>query len=1394
VRYKLSRNCLKTIRDAALAAAVCLLPCSMQAAPEVRALWVDAWHNGFLNTSQVSTVVNYCRTYNFNAVVVQMRRRGDAWYMPQAPNQEPRTTAISASYDALQDMINQCHTGTPRIQVHVWAPTFLIHSTQNTAPSQASHVYNLHPEYLMKNSSGATWIGEGYFIDPGHPGTGQWNYNMVMDVVSRYDVDGFHWDYVRYPQQDSGYNDTAIARYNAEFGLTGTPSSTDSQFTTWRQRQVTDFLRWTTSEILAIKPNIAISCSVFASRYDAYTYRFQDWAAWNNEGIIDLCFPMNYSTSNSTFNSRADDAAANQGIRWVIMGPGAYMNTKENTLTQLNYSRALGLKGSCLYSYAIPNSGTVDQAGTFTYIRDNYQSTYEAPPALPWKSAPTKGIIKGTVTVEGTGAAVYNAVVTLQSSPQRTQKTESHGKYAFFEVAPGTYGISATANGLGTATGSVTVTAGTVVNCNLVLPATDGTPPTISNVSSGNVTDSSARITWSTNEAASSVVEFGPTVSYGFTASDSSLVISHVMDLSGLTPSTPYHFRVKSSDAGGNQAVSGDYTFTTNDSGVVSDIIIDNPAATFTGSWSTGTSATDKYGADYKYKSQNAGAYYAQFTPNILTPGTYNVYEWHSQGGNRTAGSQHVVKYSGGQQTVSVNQQTGGGTWNLLGTYSFTIGTTGYVRITDGYVDGLLTMADAIKFEYVPPPGPATPSGLAATAVGSTQINLTWADNSSDELAFILARGTTSGGPYSTVATLGAGTTSYSDTGLAPDTTYYYVVRATNTIGSSSNSNQASAKTLVAAPAAPGGLTATAVSPTQINLSWADNSSNEINFVVGRAGLSGGPYTDIATLPAGTTSYSDTGLAASTPYHYVIRATNAGGASGNSNEAGTMTLPLPPAAPSNLLAVSVLPTQANLGWSDNSINEDGFRIQRKREGGSFTEIAVPAPDALAYTDNDVTSGVQYVYRICATNGGGDSPWSNEAGVMPPHDSTFAPDNSWAVMGTQSGTCSADHDTTLGALRLTIAPGSTPRIIGWQSPRIAYTNWGGNHVYRFKAYVFRSGQPDPGNINQVPNMRIRAAARFSMSSMLEVFYHLSTDPQVAGFMAPNAPSADPTSPTAYRVDFDPVDIPFFTSGANPAEGIHAIFEAYALEPQESGSIELAEGVLGTYMAPNDATGVLLQTYVPGVSDAGSFSGSAKSLKTLGGSLPLPIADDTTSLGAVLDSRSCATTDVAVAAMDFTVTGPLELWPRVEDGKLYRLKFHVMSEQNANRNCQVRMRARTIKFSWTQKYEVGGAFPTNSTESKSIAQQALPGNGTMNPDKLGTEVPGVLDGGWYCVYLNPPNVIPASQPGYGVDAPSVRDIRCGFDLLDTMSGGTNAPLEAGHFVLDRIEVMQLDQVPD
>lgn len=98
------------------------------------------------------------------------------------------------------------------------------------------------------------------------------------------------------------------------------------------------------------------------------------------------------------------------------------------------------------------------------------------------------------------------------------------------------------------------------------------------------------------------------------------------------------------------------------------------------------------------------------------------------------------------------------------------------------------------KHHAAPPPEPGVPSDLAATAVSSTQIDLTWMDNSTDEKGFYLYR--RNGGSYRRIAALDPNATSYIDTGLNPETTYWYKVTSYSDAGESGSSNEASAKTM----------------------------------------------------------------------------------------------------------------------------------------------------------------------------------------------------------------------------------------------------------------------------------------------------------------------------------------------------------------------------------------------------------------------------------------------------------------------------------------------------------------------------------------------------------------------------------------------------------------------
>jgi len=692
-------------------------------------MWVDAWGTGFLNASQVTQLIADCRAYNFNAIVVQMRRRGDAFYNHLVSGNDPKTTAIASSFDALQDIITKAHDtsgGKKRIQVHCWVTTQVVWSSETTPPSQPGHVRNAHPEYLMQDSAGNQFVGEGYYLDPGHPGATMWNYVMATNIVRQYDVDGFHWDYIRYPAPDSGYNPTAIARYNAEFGLSGQPSYSDAQFATWRRRQVTDFLRWINSDLLAIKPNLVISCAVFGSRSDAFNSRYQDWAAWNNEGIIDICMPMGYTSDNSLFQSRVTDAFNNQGVRRVYSGQGAYLNTKENTVTQLQYVRNKPLLGSVLYSYRTPNSGIVTRATTLSYIRDNYQPAWMDVPSIPWKATPTKAIVRGIVKRQSDGVALYNAALTLNTSPARDQKTEPHGAFAFFEVPPGSYILTATAADLGVGTTNVTLTAGTNRAVTILLPP-DSTPPVISGVGTSNLTDTSVIIKWLTDESANSTVDYGTNTAYGTVVSNAVLVLNHALSLANLAPNTVYHYRVRSRNTAGLQTSSGDFTFTSNPPGVVNDVIVEarlaggglnaNPPYSDNASFNDSTlksTAAGLSGTGSRYAVSGTPSFTVK-PPLAVASGTYDVYV--TQGDASSISDDIIVAVgqtgcTGLPATTTIFRQPGGNTWELLGRMTLNPGVS-VPTLTFTYSSGTLNASgngrmysDATKYVFVPPPEP----------------------------------------------------------------------------------------------------------------------------------------------------------------------------------------------------------------------------------------------------------------------------------------------------------------------------------------------------------------------------------------------------------------------------------------------------------------------------------------------------------------------------------------------------------------------------------------------------------------------------------------------------------------------------------------------------------------
>jgi hypothetical protein len=251
-----------------------------------------------------------------------------------------------------------------------------------------------------------------------------------------------------------------------------------------------------------------------------------------------------------------------------------------------------------------------------------------------------------------------------------------------------------------------------------------------------------------------------------------------------------------------------------------------------------------------------------------------------------------------------------------------------------------------------PPPAtepPSAPSGLLAQSFNPREIRLVWLDNSSgsaQEDNFEIER-STDGSSFQPWATTPKNQSSYVDGGLNPDDTFSYRVRAVNLLGASAYSNVAT-QTVGNVPAEPSDLEAVGISSQSIQLTWADNSNDELGFLV--EVMLNGSFEPVAEAPANATSYTyyttvpGYALNPETTYSFRLSAYSDIGQSAAVEVQGT-TLAAPTTAPTAASNLTLTPVVTGTGanavfsgvqirWLDNSTDEAGFNLERCKEGGT----------------------------------------------------------------------------------------------------------------------------------------------------------------------------------------------------------------------------------------------------------------------------------------------------------------------------------------------------------------------------------------------------------------------------------------------------------------------------
>jgi len=516
---------------------------------------------------------------------------------------------------------------------------------------------------------------------------------------------------------------------------------------------------------------------------------------------------------------------------------------------------------------------------------------------------------------------------------------------------------------------------------------------------------------------------------------------------------------------------------------------------------------TDTTSNGYDVGWSNPGTW-INYTVNVATAGTY-ITSFRLASGATGGGTLHLQNTAGTNISGEITCPDTGGweTWSTV-TASMTLpaGVQTFTLIED---------SGSYNVNYISlslPSAPAAPTGLTAVP-GNAQVSLSW-NSSSQATSYNVYRSTTSGGEGSTAIASGITTTNFTNSGLTNGTTYYYKVAAVNSIGTSPQSSEASAKPSAAGPIANGTYTMTpqnattenvdatngsttsgtqlqiwAATPGDVNQEWIFTNegggyyliepSYDTALAMGVAGNSSangtavnlltnnGATGELWYLTAATGGYT---LAPACASGSTLNVTGNGtvngtllqiwAANGATNTIFALNAPAAPAAPTGLTATTGN-AQVALSWTASS-GAASYNIYRGTSaGGESTTAIATEVTTTTYTNTGLTNGTAYYYKVAAVDSTGTSGYSNEASATPQVPAPSAPTGLTATAGNAQvalAWTASSGATSYNVYRGTTTGGESTTAIATGITTTSYTNTGltNGSTYFYKVVAVNTG--------------------------------------------------------------------------------------------------------------------------------------------------------------------------------------------------------------------------------------------------------------------------------------------------------------------------------------------------
>ena len=290
----------------------------------MRAIWVTRFD--YTSADDVTQIIENCAAAGFNTVLFQVRGNGTAFYQS---NLEPWADELGGrdpGFDPLELACRQAHARGVELHAYVnvmpaWRGT--------VPPANPEQLYNQRPEWFWHDQNGQRQALSSFYVslNPCLPEVREYIVDVFRDLVSRYDVDGLHLDYIRLPNEppaaprgsglDYPRDRRTLALYREETGLS--PDDDPEAWSQWRTDQVTQLVAEIHAMLRGTRPDAVLSAAVGSVRERAL-HHFQDARRWMDDGIIDVVLLMDYTDSPKEFAERIEPWLADEPPVPVVPG------------------------------------------------------------------------------------------------------------------------------------------------------------------------------------------------------------------------------------------------------------------------------------------------------------------------------------------------------------------------------------------------------------------------------------------------------------------------------------------------------------------------------------------------------------------------------------------------------------------------------------------------------------------------------------------------------------------------------------------------------------------------------------------------------------------------------------------------------------------------------------------------------------------------------------------------------------------------------------------------------------------------------------------------------------------------------------------------------------------